>query len=130
MDRATQTSVRWAVVPGRDLDSLQAGVDGAPQARAYDSDGLVGYHALVYGLDATSTAVLDKCHTYRVEGGNADLRHSLARLVRTSRCCSRCICALQRVVKVWVWCYNQQQVWKQRYPRYPNQLIQFVPPLG
>ncbi len=129
MDRATHTSVRWAVVPVRDLDSLQAGVDGAPQAHAYDSDGLLGYQALVYGLDATYTAVLDKRHTSRVEGGNPDLRHYLARLVRKSRCFSRCICALQRAVKVWVGCYNQQQVWTQRYPRYPNQLIQFVPPL-
>lgn len=129
MDRATHTSVRWAVVPHRDLATLQAVVDHAPQARTYTRDGLPGYPSLVYGLAATHTAGLDKSEPYSVAGGNADLRHYLARLVRKSRCVSRGMRALQRAVKLGGWCYNQQQLWKQRYPRYPKHLIQCVSPL-
>lgn len=94
----------------------------------YYSDGLPGYQALVYGLNATHTAVLDKSQTYRVEGGNADLRNYLARFVHRSRCFSRCITALRRAVKLWVWCYNQGKLWDRRYPHYPKQVIDFVPP--
>ncbi len=121
--------VSWAVVPVRDLATLQPVVDAAPQATTYYSDGLLGYQALVYGLDATHTAVLDKRETYSVEGSNADLRHYLARLVRKSRCFSRCIKALRRTVKLFVWCYNQRQLWNQRYPQYRKHVIDFVPPL-
>ncbi len=82
----------------------------------------------MYGLGATYTAVLNKSDTYSVEGGNADLRHYLARLVRKSRCFSRCIGALRRAVKLFVSCYNQRPLWNRRYPQYPKHLIQFVPP--
>ncbi len=121
--------VSWAVVPVRDLTTLQAVVDHAPQATTYYSDGFLGYQALVYGVEATHTALLDKSETYSVEGGNADLRHYLARLGRRSRCFSRCIQALRRAVKLWVWCYNQRQLWNHRYPQYRKQVIDFVPPL-
>ncbi len=93
VDRATHTIVSWTVVPHRDLAALQPVVDHAPQAHTYYSDGLPGYQGLVYGLDGTHTAVLDKSETYSVEGGNADLRHYLARVVRRSRCFSRCMIA-------------------------------------
>ncbi len=128
MDRATHAIVRWAVVRHRDLTTLQAVVDQAPQATTYYSAGVPGYQALVYGLAATHTAVLDKREPSSVEGGNADLRHYVGRLVRTSRCFSRWIGALRRVVKRFGWCYNQQQLWKQRYPHDPKHLIQFMPP--
>jgi IS1 family transposase len=81
VDRTTHTIVSWVVVPVRDLATLHTVVDDAPQATAYYSDGLPGYQALVYGLAATHTAVLDKSEPYSVEGGNADPRHDLARLV-------------------------------------------------
>lgn len=117
------------MVPVRDLETLQAVVDQAPQAPTYDRDGLLGYQALVYGLTATHTAVLDKSETYSVEGTNADLRHYLARLVRRSRCFSRSLTAVRRAVKLFVWCYNRRQLWNQRYPQYRKHVMEFVPPL-
>lgn len=116
------------MVPVRDLATLQTVVDDAPQARAYSRDGCLGYQSLVDGLGATHAAVRDKSETYSVEGGNADLRHYLARLVRRSRCFWRCSVALRRAVKVWVWCYNQRQLWNRRYPQYPKHVIDVVPP--
>lgn len=129
MDRTTHTFVGWAVVPERDHATLQAVVDQAPQAQAYYSDGFATYRDLVYG-EARYTAMTNKSQTYTVEGGNADLRHYLARLGRKSRCFSRCIQALHRAVKLFVWCYNQRQLWKQRYPNYPKHVSDFVPPLS
>ena len=107
--------------------TLQAVVDQAPQAQAYYSDGFEGYAGLVYG-PARYAALLDKSQTYTVEGGNADLRHYLARLGRSSRCFSRCIVALRRAVKLFIACYNQRQLWNQRYPAYPRHVCEFVPP--
>lgn len=88
---------------------LQSVVDQAPQARAYSRDGFRPYKNLVYGEDMY-TAMLNKSQTYSVEGGNADLRHYVARLARKSRCFSRCMDALRRAVKRLVWCYNQCQL--------------------
>lgn len=117
----------WAVVPERDEATLQAVVDQAPQAHAYYSDGFATYRNLVYG-EATYTAMPNKSQTYTVEGGNSDLRHYLARLARKSRCFSRCIHALRRAIKLFVWAYNQRQLWNQRYPKYPKHVIDFVSP--
>ncbi|HSH82362.1 MAG TPA: hypothetical protein VLA19_27860 [Herpetosiphonaceae bacterium] len=90
----------------RTPEVLQAVVDQAPQASAYLSDGFLGYRDLVYG-PATYRALRNKSETYSVEGGNADLRHYLARFARKSRCFSWCLEALRRAVKLFVWCYNQ-----------------------
>jgi len=42
----------------------------------------------------------DKSETYSVEGDNAELRHYLPRLVRRSRCFSRCEKALRKAVRI------------------------------
>ena len=127
LDRTTHCYVGWAVVEQRTEDDLQAVVDAAPQASAYYSDGFATYANLVYG-NATYTAVLDKSQTSTVEGGNADLRHYLARLGRKSRCFSRCMMALRRAIKLFVWAYNQRQLWQQQYPKYTKHVIDFVSP--
>ena len=87
------------MVQERDEAALQSVVDQAPQAQAYYSDGFATYRNLVYG-PASYTAMPNKSQTYTVEGGNADLRHYLARLARKSRCFSRCINALRRAIKL------------------------------
>lgn len=107
---------------------MQAVVDMSPPADHYHSDGFPTYDALVYA-PGQRHAHLDKSETYSVEGDNAELRHYLARLARRSRCFSRCIEALRRAVRLFVWCWNQRQLWKQHHPRYQAHLIQFVPPL-
>lgn len=127
LDRVTHCYVGWAVLEHRTEAGLQALVDAAPQATAYYSDGFATYANLVYGA-ASDTAILDKSQTYTVEGGNADLRHYLARLGRNSRCFSRCRDALRRAIKLFVWADNQRQLWLQWYPTYTKHVIDFVSP--
>jgi hypothetical protein len=64
---------------------------------------------------------------YRAEGNNAELRHYIARLARQSRCFSRCLHALVRAVKLFVYLRNSRQLAHQRFPAYPYQLIDFLP---
>ena len=84
-------------------------VDQAPQTTEYFSDGCASYDELVYGA-ASYQAVQDKIETYSVQGGNADLRHYLARLARKTRCFSGCIDALRRAIKLFVRAYNRRQL--------------------
>jgi insertion element IS1 protein InsB len=63
-----------------------------------------------------------------VEGVNADLRHYLARLRRKSRCFSRCIHALRRAVRLFVYAYNQRQLYRWRFPAYAAFPMDFVSP--
>jgi hypothetical protein len=74
----------------------------------------------------------DKRETYSVEGDNAAPRglprHYLARLVRRSRCFTRCIHALRRAVKLFVYAFNRRQLAHHRFPAYPHHLMDFVRP--
>ena len=103
---------------------MQPVVDSAPRASRYFSDAFNTYREVCRWGEHTS--LYDKSQTYSVEGDNADLRHYLARLGRRSRCFSRCIHALRRAVGLFVWCRNQRQSHKQRHPRYPSHVIDFV----
>ena len=69
----------------RSQDLVQAIVDHAPKANWYFSDAFEVYASLWYhwGRYAVSDGKTD---TYPVEGNNAELRHYLARLARSSRC--------------------------------------------
>jgi IS1 family transposase len=113
------------VVEARSTEALQGVVAQAPRAQAYFSAECATYGELVYG-DAAYTARLDKSETYSVEGGNADLRHYLARLARTSRCFSRCLEALRRALKLFVWAYNRvvEALGPSSLRRYAQQLLQ------
>ena len=75
-----------------------------------------------------SGVFIDKSHTYAVEADNAELRHYLARLVRRSRCFSRSIHALWRVVKLFVFDSNRRQRYKTTLPNYPAHVRHFVYP--
>jgi insertion element IS1 protein InsB len=107
--------------------TLQMLLDDSPQAVWYYSDLFATYKALVY-TPGVHTSMPDKSETYRVEGVNAELRYYLARLVRRSRCFSRCIQALRRAIKLFVFAWNRRQLYRQRYPDYPAHLIDFVCP--
>jgi insertion element IS1 protein InsB len=87
------------------------------------------YQALMYAPGKHEVAP-GKSETYSVEGGNADLRHYLARLGRKSRCFSRCIEALRRAVFLFVHCYNQRQIWQRAHPKYKRNVIDFLPLLN
>lgn len=124
VDRATQCIVGWRVVRERSYKGMQPMLDQMPQARQYFSDDLDTYHTLIYTPGQHRVAP-GKSETYSVEGDNSDLRHYLA---RRSRCFSRCIHALRLAVRLFVYCYNQRQLYKQRFPDYPSELIDFVCP--
>lgn len=67
---------------------IQDLVDEAVKAKGYHSDAFDAYERLWYHY--VRYEVSDgKTDTYSVEGGNAELRHYLARLARRSRCFSR-----------------------------------------
>ena len=110
-----------------ELNALQALLDRTPQARRYFSDDFSTYHSLVY-YPGHHQAMTDKSQTYAVEGVNADLRHYLARLGRRSRCFSRCPRALRCTLRLFVFCHNQRQLYKQRFPAYPASLFDFLSP--
>ena len=127
VDRATGCFVGWAVVEERTPQALQEMLDRAPQARRYYSDAFSVYQALIY-TPGSHVALPNKSQTFSVEAGNAELRHYLARLARRSRCFSRCIQALRRAVKLFVYAWNRRQMHKRRFPKYEAHVRDFVYP--
>lgn len=125
VDRHTSCILAWRVAWERTEALLQAMVDEAPQAKFYYSDLFAAYRNLVYA-PGIHTPVPDKSETYRVEGDNAELRHYLARLARRSRCFSRCIEALRRAIKLFVYAWNRRQLHRHRFPKYPTFVFQFL----
>ena len=116
----------WLVVNERTVEIMQPIIDQAPPAFQYCTDGFSTYEALNYhqGLHLVAEG---KSQTYSVEGGNADLRHYLARLAKKSRCFSRSLTALSRAINFFVECWNKRQLFKLRYPGYSPALSDFVP---
>jgi IS1 family transposase len=115
------------VSPAVSDERLQELVDEAPSAYWYYSDDLAVYRDLAYG-EGIHFAKRDKSQTFSVEADNAELRHYLARLVRQSRCFSRSIHALRIAVRLFVFCWNCRQLYKQQYPGYPSHVFEFVGP--
>ena len=95
------------------------------QGNAYYSDLFSGYQTAPYWL-AIHYPMPDKSETYSVEGDNAELRHYLARLVRRSRCFSRCEEVLRKAIKLFVFAFNRRQLHKQQYPNYQAHIIDFA----
>ena len=124
VDRDSRCILSWDVVKERTSENMQACLERAPQAKQYYSDAFPVYDTLYYG--APYELKNDKSETYSVEGVNADLRHYLKRLARKSRCFSRCPYALKCAIRIFVFCYNQRQLKKQRYPAYPAHLADFL----
>ena len=109
VDRRTSCIVGWAVAAQRSEEHWQQIVDAAPQAAFYFSDLYPAYRALLYA-PGLHTPMPDKSETYRVEGMNAEFRHYLARLARKSRCFSRCVDALRRAVKLFVFAWKPRPI--------------------
>jgi len=102
-------------------------LDGSPPAVWYYSDLFASYKALVY-TPGTHTPMPDKSETFRVEGVNAELRHYLKRLARSTRAFSKRLRGLLQTVKLFVYAWNRRQLYRQRYPHYPVHLIDFLYP--
>jgi len=103
-------------------------VDEAPKAKQYYSDAFDAYDRLWYHFGRYEVSE-GKTDTYSVEGDNAELRHYLARLARSSRCFSRCPHALECALRLFFYCYNRRQLYKQLYPSYPAHIKDFLGPL-
>jgi len=127
VDRDTRCIVGWDVLMERAYDPMQAMLDRSPQAKQYYSDAFAIYDTLVY-YPGQHQAMLDKSQTYSVEADNSELRHYLARLARKSRCFSRSIHALWRLVKLFVFAWNRRQLYKRAFPKYPAHVRDFVYP--
>jgi len=115
------------VVWERTQQAIQDMVDAAPKSKRYYSDAFDAYYRLWYHMGQYEVSQ-GKTDTYSVEAGNAELRHYLARLARSSRCFSRCPHALERALRLFVYCFNHRQLKKYRYPHYGFHLIDFVHP--
>jgi insertion element IS1 protein InsB len=127
VDRASRCILGWQVLTERTSEMMQTVIDGAPAAYRYYSDAFPTYATLVYD-PGQHQACADKSQTYSVEADNAELRHYLARLARRSRCFSRCLHALRRAIKLFVFAWNRRQLYKRAHPKYPAHLADFVCP--
>src|SRR5690242_921346 len=112
--RESRLIVGAAVLETREWEPMQDYADGLPPAARYCSDELSVYGDVLWPPTAQSqpsSHVIShgKDETYTIEGVNADLRTYLGRLKRRSRCFSRCIKALRRAVRLFVWHYNRRQ---------------------
>lgn len=115
----------WKVTWERSQAVMQAIVDDAPKAKWYFSDALDVYASLWYHF-GRYTVSEGKSDTFSVEADNAELRHYLARLARSSRCFSRCHYALTCAVRLFVYYFNHRQLKKHLFPKYNFHIIDFV----
>jgi IS1 family transposase len=127
VDRATHCLIGIRIARFVSDDLIQELVDESPQAHWYYSDQLPAYAEVAYG-EGIYRAMPDKSQTYSVEADNAELRHYLARLGRDNRCFNRSIHALRSAVRILAYCWNQRQLYKQRWPSYHTELIDFLSP--
>ena len=98
-----------AVLEERTQPALHALVDRLPPAGRYCPDGFTNDQALVWPLDSQHSIAEAKEETDTIEGMNADRRTYRTRVARTRRWFSRCIHALRRALRLFVWYYNRRQ---------------------
>jgi IS1 family transposase len=125
VSRYSRLIVGAQVVWERSWQNMQAVADTLAQANCYCSDDLAVYSELVWpdcpdyeSADAGNSEHSEhsehiisygKEETHNIASVNADLRTYLGRLKRRSRCFSRCINALSRAIRLFVWHYNRRQ---------------------
>jgi len=107
--RETRLIVGQVVLEERTQADLQILIDELPLAECYCTDGFTNYGELVWPLESRHVVSVLKEETYTIEGINADLRTYLKRLARRCRCFSRCLEALKRALRLFVWHYNRRQ---------------------
>ena len=124
VDRETRCFLNIQAVWQRSQQAGQQMVNRAP-AQQYYSDRFSLYDSLVY-RKGYHLSLSDKSETYSVEGDNAELRHYLTRLVRRSRCFSRCLHWLNRHLKAFAHAWNRRQLHNRAYPFNKKQVIDFI----
>lgn len=106
VSRSPRQIVGHAVSESKSARVIQQIVDAAPEAKAYCTDGYIGYLDVVYP-GAHIYNIHNKNDTFTVEGVNADLRHYIPTLARRRRCFPRKLGHLQAVLAVFAAAYNR-----------------------
>lgn len=90
-------------------ERVQAFVDTLPPAHSYCTDQSSIYPDVLWPEGSSHLISQAKELTHTIESLNANLRHYLKRLCRRTRAFSKCIHALRRAVRLFVWYYNRRQ---------------------
>lgn len=124
VDRRTRCFLAIEAVQERSQAVAQQQVNQSPAGQYY-SDRYYLYESLTYRR-GPHLSLADKSETYSVEGDNAELRHYLTRLVRRSRCFSRCLVWLNRHLKAFAHAWNRRQLHNRLRPFDKRPLIDFI----
>ena len=124
VDRQTRCFLAIEAVQERTQAIAQQQVNQSP-AEQYYSDRYDLYESLTYRR-GPHLSLADKSETYSVEGDNAELRHYLTRLVRRSRCFSRCLVWLNRHLKAFAHAWNRRQLHNRLRPFDKRPVIDFI----
>ena len=125
VERETRCILGWRVVTHRTEAVTQQLIDEAPNAFQYCTDGFSVYDGRDYHRGYHLVAP-GKSQTYSVEADNAELRHYLKCLARSTRCFAKHLDSLIRRVKVFVHCWNQRQLQRRTFPKYVRPLFSFA----
>lgn len=107
--RDTRLIVGAEVLEELSWENVQTFVDTLPAAQAYCTDQSSIYPDLLWPEGSSHIISKAKEQTHTIESLNANLRHYLKRLCRKTRAFSRCIHALRRALRLFVWFYNRRQ---------------------
>ena len=120
--RARGLIVGVDVVEERSLPGMQQLVDRLPPAQRDCTAACNIYDELIWPPTSIHVMSIQKAEPYTIASVNANVRTYLKRLARRSRCCSRCIKALRRASRLFVWYYNRRQRLLLAHPHYRNPL--------
>lgn len=90
----------------------------------YYSDAFNLYDSVIYA--GRHERLTNKSQTYSVEADNSELRHYLALLAKSSHCFSRSIEVLSWAVGLFVYAWNNRQLYKRANPKYPAHIKDFL----
>ena len=107
--RETRLIVGVEVLEELSWENMQGVIDTLPSAQTYCTDQSSIYPDLLWPEGSSHIVSKAKEQTHTIESLNANLRHYLKRLCRRTRAFSKCIHALRRAVRLFVWYYNRRQ---------------------
>jgi len=114
VSRLPRQIVGFDVALDKSPERIQFIVDNAPEAKCYCTDGWLGYTDIIYpGFHIRN--IRNKSDTFTVEGVNADLRHYIPILARSSRCFPRKLETLKAVIHIFVEAYNRFGIAKMKF---------------
>lgn len=107
--RDTRLIVGAQVLEELSWEQVQSVIDTLPPAQHYCTDQSPIYPDLLWPEGSAHIISKAKEQTHTIESLNANLRHYLKRLCRRTRAFSKCLQALRRAVRLFVWFYNRRQ---------------------